>query len=67
MYFKAELEIITKTTNDERIMFIQASDIVKAMDITKKIRYSRFKVIEPISHAQYMDGVDKKYTNIPEA
>ncbi len=67
MYFKASLDIVTKTTNDERIMFIQANDIVQAMGITKKIRYSKFKLIEPISRSEYMDGVDKKYTNIPQA
>jgi len=67
MYFKASLEIVTKKATDERIMFIQAKDIVGAMDITKKIRYSKFKLIEPISHKDYMAGVDRKYTEVPQA
>lgn len=71
MYFKACLEIKNRKNQiDERIMFIQATDIVRAMDITKKVRYSTFKSIIPVSHEEYMRGVDLKYTNredIPRA
>jgi len=64
MYFKAILEIKNRKEQiDERVMFIQATDIIKAMDITKKIRYSKFKTILPINHETYMKGVDMKYTN----
>ena len=64
MYFKACLEIKNRKDQiDERVMFIQATDIVRAMDITKKIRYSKFKTILPINKEEYMRGVDLKYTN----
>ena len=38
-------------------------EIIRAMDITKKIRYSKFKSILPIDKDTYMKGVDLKYTN----
>lgn len=64
MYFKACLEIKNRKNQvDEEIMFIQARDIVQAMDITKKKRGSRFKTIDPISHKDYMAGVDLKYND----
>ncbi len=64
MYFKACLDVKNRKDQiDERVMFIQATDIIRAMDITKKIRYSKFKSILPIDKDTYMKGVDLKYTN----
>jgi hypothetical protein len=58
MYFKANLEIEEK---DEKVLFIAALNIVQAMDITRKIRKSRIKILKPITYEEYMQGIDLKY------
>jgi hypothetical protein len=64
MYFKANLEVTNwKKQKDERILFVQAKDIVQAMDITKKIKGSQIWRLAPISYKEYMGGVDLKYKN----
>jgi hypothetical protein len=60
MYFKACLEVGRKK-KDERIMYISARDIVHAMEITKKIRWSTYKYVKPVSYDEYMKGVALKY------
>ena len=62
MYFRATLEV-GKKKKDERIMFIAAKSIVDAMDVTRKIRWSRLMILIPVTHEDYMKGVDKKYTH----
>lgn len=62
MYFRANLEVGRKK-KDERIMFISARSIIGAMDITKKIRWSRLIELVPVTYEDYMKGVDKKYTH----
>ncbi len=72
MYFRACLEV-GKKKKDERIMFISARDIIHAMDITKKIRWSDLKNLKPVTHEEYMKGVALKYKkegdqyNVPRA
>jgi cytidylate kinase len=64
MYFKACLEIRNKRNKThEEIMYIQAKNIIHAMEVTKKKRGSRFKYIKPIDYDDYMAGVDLKYKN----
>ena len=59
-HFRIYLETGKKRSNG-REMFVRASDILGAMDISKKIRGSTLKSIEPISFEAYMKGVAKKY------
>lgn len=59
-YFRISLET-GKKQNLERILFVRASNIIAAMDISKKIRGSTLKSIAPISFENYMKGVSKKY------
>ena len=64
LYFKAVLEVTNfKKQKDERVMYLQARDIIHAMDMTRRIRGSQFKTILPISYSDYMSGVDLKYKN----
>jgi hypothetical protein len=62
MYYKVSLELTdAKDRKTSEIMFIQTSDIVKAMDISKKKRGSRFWKIVPIDRDSYIKGVGYKY------
>ena len=60
MHFKATLEVTSRKSWYERLLYIRSEDIIGAMDITKKIRGARLKKLEPISYKAYMIGVAAK-------
>ena len=60
MHFKATLEVSSRKSWHERLLFIRSEDIIGAMDITRKIRGAKLKKLEPISYKTYMEGVAKK-------
>jgi len=60
-YFKITLEIDNGSVC--RKIYVKGETIIDAMEIAKKIRSSRLLSIETISYAEYMEGVDLKYSN----
>lgn len=63
-HFKINLET-GKKGSCSRILYVRAVDIIHALGISKKIRYSKLRSIVPISYEEYMKGVDKKYAPPP--
>lgn len=59
MYFKARLEV--GKHKNERIMHIAERDMMKALDVTNKIRNSKLLEIKKIDRNDYKKGLDKKY------
>ena len=59
-HFKIVLET-GKKKSSSRVMYVKASDIIDALTISKKVRGGRLTSINPITYAEYMTGVDKKY------
>jgi hypothetical protein len=46
-----------KKSQRERIMFIRASTILDALDITKKVRPVKLNYVVEITRAEYLEGV----------
>jgi hypothetical protein len=63
-HFKIELSIGKKGSNS-RVLHVRTDDIIGAMDIGRKIRYSKIIQIKPISFKEYMKGVHSKYEPKP--
>ena len=59
-FFKAVLEVKTRKSWHERILYIRAEDAMGAYTITRKIRGAALKVIKPITYEDYMNGVKNK-------
>tara|TARA_B110000196_G_C20723933_1_gene465480 strand:+ start:161 stop:346 length:186 start_codon:yes stop_codon:yes gene_type:complete len=59
-FFKAVLEVKTRKSWHERILYIRAEDAIGAYTITRKIRGAALKVLKPISYEDYMNGVKNK-------
>ena len=59
-FFRAVLEVKTRKSWHERILFIRAEDAIGAYTITRKIRGAALKVLKPITYEDYMEGVKNK-------
>jgi len=59
-FFRAVLEVRTRKSWHERILFIRAEDAIAAYGISRKIRGAALKVLKPISYEDYMNGVKNK-------
>ena len=63
-HFKVELSV-GKKGSISRVLHVRAEDIIGAMDIGRKVRYSKIMKVEPITYKEYMIGVHKKYDPKP--
>lgn len=63
-HFKIELSI-GKKRSSSRVLHVRADDIIGAMDIGRKVRYSSIVRVDPISYKEYMQGVHSKYEPKP--
>ena len=63
-HFKIELSVGKKGSNS-RVLHVRAEDIIGAMDIGRKVRYSKIMKVEPITYKEYMKGVHSKYEPKP--
>ena len=59
-FFKAPINVRTRKSWYERVMFIRSEDIIGAMTITKKVRGSSLKLLTTITYDEYMKGVKAK-------
>lgn len=59
-FFKATINVKTRKSWYERIMFIRSEDIIGAMVVTKKVRGSSLNLLKTITYEEYMKGVKSK-------
>ena len=59
-FFKATINVKTRKSWYERVMFIRSEDIIGAMVVTKKVKGSSLQFLKTITYEEYMKGVKAK-------